>query len=90
MCRNITELRGLDPPATHEELKAAAGQFLRKVTGLRDPGPEVEKLVSAAVAEVTAITSQLLHELPPRRRRPKSVPPLRRREVRSRLGLGGS
>jgi hypothetical protein len=37
MCRNITELRGLDPPATDEEIEAAARQFVRKVSGLRQP-----------------------------------------------------
>ena len=33
MCRNITELRGLEPPATEEEIEAAAYQFVRKITG---------------------------------------------------------
>ena len=37
MCRNITELRGLEPPATREESDAAAWQFVRKVTGVTKP-----------------------------------------------------
>ncbi|WP_238438973.1 DUF2277 domain-containing protein, partial [Frankia nepalensis] len=39
MCRNITELRGLEPPATDDEIEAAALQFIRKVSGLRQPPP---------------------------------------------------
>ncbi|HET6915489.1 MAG TPA: DUF2277 domain-containing protein, partial [Acidimicrobiales bacterium] len=35
MCRNITILRGLEPPATHEEVEAAALQYVRKVSGVR-------------------------------------------------------
>src|SRR6478735_5917150 len=42
MCRNITELRGLEPPATHEEAEAAASQFVRKVTGATKPTGAVE------------------------------------------------
>jgi hypothetical protein len=87
MCRNITELRGLDPPVTQEELEAAASQFLRKVTGLRRPGPDVSVLMSAATGEIADITARLLDELPARRRPPGTLPPLRRPEVRTRLGL---
>ena len=39
MCRNITELRGLEPAATREEMEAAAGQYIRKVTGIAEPNP---------------------------------------------------
>src|SRR5437660_1683395 len=37
MCRNITELRGLEPPATREEIEAAARQYIRKVSGIAKP-----------------------------------------------------
>lgn len=87
MCRNITELRGLEPPATQEEVEAAARQFVRKITGVTRPRPEVEDRFDAAVLEITAIAEQLLEGLPPRRTPPKTVPPLRRPEVRARLGL---
>ena len=39
MCRNITELRGLEPPATREEIEAAARQYIRKVSGIAKPSP---------------------------------------------------
>jgi hypothetical protein len=87
MCRNITELRGLEPPATREEIEAASSQFIRKVTGISKPNPALAEAMSAAALEVADITEQLLAGLPARRQPPKSVPPLRRPEVRDRLGL---
>jgi hypothetical protein len=78
MCRNITELRGLEPAATAEEITAAARQYVRKVSGLTRPPEAVAGLFEAAVEEVAAATARLLHELPARRQPPKTVPPLRR------------
>jgi hypothetical protein len=86
MCRNITELRGLEPPATDEEIEAAARQFIRKVSGLRQPPPAAADAFEAAVADVTAVVHRLLGALPDRRQPPTTVPPLRRPEVRARLG----
>ena len=86
MCRNITELRGLQPPATDEEIEAAARQFIRKVSGLRQPPPAANLAFETAVAEVTATTQRLLEALPDRRQPPMTVPPLRRPQVRARLG----
>jgi hypothetical protein len=86
MCRNITELRGLDPPATDAEIEAAARQFIRKVSGLRQPPPAADGAFEAAVTEVTATVHRLLDALPARRQPPTTVPPLRRPEVRARLG----
>ena len=85
MCRNITELRGLEPAATAEEIEAAARQYVRKVSGITRPTAVNEDAFEAAVAEVTAITTRLLCQLPPRRQPPKTVPPLRRPEVRARI-----
>jgi hypothetical protein len=85
MCRNITELRGLEPAATAEEIEAAARQYVRKVSGLRQPGAAAEAAFEAAVAEVAAVTADLLDALPPRRQPPATLPPLRRPEVRARL-----
>ncbi|EID09653.1 DUF2277 domain-containing protein [Mycolicibacterium phlei] len=85
MCRNITELRGLEPAATDEEVEAAAWQYIRKVSGITRPTGATVEVFEAAVAEVAAITRRLLAELPPRRQPPKTVPPLRRPEVRARI-----
>lgn len=85
MCRNITELRGLEPEATAEEIEAAARQYVRKVSGVTRPTAANEGAFETAVAEVTASTSRLLAALPPRKQPPKTVPPLRRPEVRARI-----
>jgi hypothetical protein len=87
MCRNITELRGLEPPATREEIEAAAKQYVRKVTGVTRPNAAVAERFEAAASEIAAITEELLAELPARRQPPRTVPPLRRPDVRKRLGL---
>jgi hypothetical protein len=87
MCRNITELRGLEPPATREEIEAAAKQYVRKVTGVTRPNAAVAERFEVAADEIAAITEQLLDELPARRQPPKTLPPLRRPEVRERMGL---
>ena len=87
MCRNITELRGLEPPASREEIEAAAKQYVRKVTGVTRPNVALADRFEAAAGEIAAITEQLLDDLPVRRQPPKTVPPLRRPEVRERLGL---
>ncbi|MBY6368643.1 DUF2277 domain-containing protein [Rhodococcoides corynebacterioides] len=78
MCRNITELRGLEPAATEDEIEAAARQYVRKVSGLRTLSEANREPFEAAVAEVTASTRRLLATLPPRRQPPKTEPPLRR------------
>jgi hypothetical protein len=90
MCRNITELRGLQPAATPEEIAAAARQYVRKVSGITRPSEANVDAFEAAVAEVTATTARLLAELPPRRQPPKTVPPLRRPEVRARIAAAAS
>lgn len=88
MCRNITELRGLEPPATEDEIEAAALQYVRKVSGLRPKAGAEPEAFALAVAEVADATRRLLGGVPQRRQPPATVPPLRRPEVRSRLGLG--
>ena len=85
MCRNITELRGLQPAATAEEIAAAARQYVRKVSGVTHPSAANVEAFEDAVAEVTAATTRLLSNLPPRRQPPKTVPPLRRPEVVARM-----
>lgn len=78
MCRNITELRGLEPAATDEEITAAARQYVRKVSGITRPPVAVADAFELAVGEVAAATRRLLDQLPERRQPPKTVPPLRR------------
>ncbi|MBI2708139.1 MAG: DUF2277 domain-containing protein [Actinobacteria bacterium] len=85
MCRNITTLRGLQPPATGEEVEAAARQYVRKVSGVQKPTAATEEAFEAAVRAVSDVTAALLDQLPPRRQPPPTVPPLRRPDVRARI-----
>lgn len=78
MCRNITTLRGLEPVATHEEVVAAARQYVRKVSGVAKTSKDTEDAFERAVLEVARATTNLLATLPPRRQPPPTVPPLRR------------
>jgi hypothetical protein len=87
MCRNITTLRGLEPAATTEEIEAAARQYVRKVSGVQQTSAASADAVELAVHEIATVTANLLAQLPPRRQPPPTLPPLRRPEVRARLGL---
>jgi hypothetical protein len=78
MCRNITTLRGLEPSATPEEIEAGARQYVRKISGVQSTSAATEEAFERAVAEIAAITTRLLDELPPRRQPPTTEPPLRR------------
>jgi hypothetical protein len=90
MCRNITTLRGLEPPAPTEEIEAAARQYVRKVTGITQPTAATDEAFQQAVAKVARVTAEVLRALPPRRQPPRNPPPLRRPEVRARVsGRGG-
>jgi len=81
MCRNITTLRGLEPVATEEEIEAAARQYVRKVSGVQKPTAATEAAFERAVAEIAHITAHLLHDLPPRKVPPPTLPPLRRIKI---------
>ncbi|MEV0947610.1 DUF2277 domain-containing protein [Rhodococcus sp. NPDC049939] len=85
MCRNITELRGLEPAATREEVEAAARQYVRKVGGVRNLSDANREPFEEAVAAVTEATTKLLATLPPRKQPPPTLPPLRRPEVRAHI-----
>ena len=63
MCRSIKTLRNADPPATAEEVRAAAMQYVRKISGYRQPSQANEAAFDAAVEEVTRTTEQLLANL---------------------------
>ncbi len=82
MCRNITELRGLAPPATGEEIEAAARQYVRKVSGVLKTSDRTEAAFETAVRRITLATDELLAQLPPRQQPPPTLPPLRRLAAR--------
>ncbi len=87
MCRNITELRGLQPAATPVEVEAAARQYVRKVSGLQKLTDQTREPFEAAVLQIAAVTTALLEQLPERRQPPATLPPLRRPEVLARMAL---
>ena len=63
MCRNIRTLHNFDPPATTDEVQAAALQYVRKVSGATRPSQANQAAFDEAVAEVTAVTQRLLARL---------------------------
>jgi hypothetical protein len=72
MCRNIHTLHNFDPPATDEEVHAAALQYVRKISGSSKPSQANTEAFDRAVAEVAAATARLLDGLttaaPPKNR----------------------
>ena len=72
MCRNIKILANFEPPATEDEIRASALQFVRKLSGVNRPSRANEPAFDRAVDEVTAAASRLIHSLttsaPPRNR----------------------
>lgn len=72
MCRNIRMLFNFEPPVTEEEIRAAALQFVRKVSGFNKPSKANDAAFQAAVAEIAAASRKLLASLettaPPRNR----------------------
>ena len=63
MCRSIKVLRDGAEPATPEEIRAAALQFVRKVSGFRQPSKANEAVFEGAVEDVAAVTERLLDSL---------------------------
>ncbi len=63
MCRNIRTLHNFDPPATDEEIRAAALQYVRKVSGSTKPSRANAEAFERAIDEVAATTSTLLAKL---------------------------
>ena len=72
MCRNIKTLHNFEPPASDDEIAAAALQYVRKVSGSQTPSKANEAAFARAVADITVITRRLLGDLvttaPPRDR----------------------
>ena len=63
MCRSIKQLRNSEIPATEEEIRAAALQFVRKVSGYRKPSKANEEVFERAVEEVARATEKLIGSL---------------------------
>ena len=74
MCRNIRTLHNFEPPATHEEIRASALQFVRKLSGFAQPSRANEAAFAQAVDEVTEAARRLLDSL-------KTASPAKNREV---------
>lgn len=72
MCRNIKPLFNFDPPTTEEEIRAAALQFVRKISGFNEPSKANEDLFFGTVEEIARTSSRLLRSLetnaPPKNR----------------------
>ena len=66
MCRNIRTLHHFKPPTTADEIAAASLQYVRKVSGIREPSKDAQAAFDRAVAQVTAATTKLLGNLPKR------------------------
>ncbi len=77
MCRNIKTLYNFEPPATEAEIRAAALQYVRKVSGYRQPSQVNQAAFEVAVDEVAAATAALLETLitnaPPKDREAESI-----------------
>jgi hypothetical protein len=63
MCRNIRQLHNFDPPATDEEARDAALQYVRKISGSTKPSQANEEAFNRAIEEVEAATKKLLDSL---------------------------
>jgi hypothetical protein len=86
MCRNIRTLHNFEPPASRDEVQAAALQYVRKVSGSTKPSLANQAAFDAAVAEVTAATEKLLDHLtttaPPKNREVEAAKARARAELR--------
>ena len=90
MCRNIKTMHNFKPPATEEEIRASAIQFVRKLSGFSKPSKANEAVFNNAVDEVTRVASELLDALvtnaPPRDREIEAA----KARARTALRFGGA
>ncbi|MEZ4226370.1 MAG: DUF2277 domain-containing protein [Polyangiaceae bacterium] len=86
MCRNIRTLHNFEPPATREEIEAAALQYVRKIAGATRPAADNRPAFDQAVRDITRVTEALLAELvahaPPKNRELEREKAKRRSEKR--------
>ena len=89
MCRNIKILFNFQPPATEDEVRAAALQFVRKISGFAKPSEANEASFEAAVEEITMVSRRLLYSLettaPPKNREEEAA----KAKARSLARFGG-
>jgi hypothetical protein len=92
MCKNIHTLHNFDPPATEEEVRGAALQYVRKISGMQKPSRANEVAFERAVEGVAAASARLLDELvttaPPRNREVEAAKA--RARAQERFGVVGS
>jgi hypothetical protein len=81
MCRSIKTLANFAPPATDDEIRASALQFVRKLSGTNRPSKANEAVFARAVEEVTGAAQRLIHSLT------TSAPPRNREEEREKAKL---
>ena len=86
MCRNIKTLANFEPPATDDEIRASALQFVRKLSGTNKPSRANEEAFNRAIAEVTEAAERLIGSLttnaPPRNREEEARKARERAQVR--------
>jgi hypothetical protein len=86
MCRNIRPLNNFEPPATDDEVSAAALQYVRKVSGTTKPSQANREVFDRAVAEIAHLTRHLLDDLvttaPPKDRETEAAKARARAELR--------
>ena len=86
MCRNIRPLNNFEPPASSDEVAAAALQFVRKVSGMNKPSQANQAVFDKAVADIAHITAHLLDDLvtnaPPKNRAEEAAKARARSEAR--------
>jgi hypothetical protein len=85
MCRNIKTLANFEPPATNDEVRASALQFVRKISGTTKPSKANEELFNQAVDDITHIARHLIDAFvtnSPPRNREEEVRKLKERSLR--------
>jgi hypothetical protein len=86
MCRNIRTLYNYEPPANEEEVRAAALQYVRKVSGTTKPSQANQAIFDQAVAEIAHVTRHLIDDLvtaaPPKDRETEAAKARARAELR--------
>jgi hypothetical protein len=93
MCRNIRTLHNFEPPASQDEVRAAALQYVRKISGFTKPSQANAEAFARAVEAVTLVSERLLDELetnaPPKDRETEAAKARARARVRYGVEPGG-